>query len=456
MELGSPERMRFSEVTTALIADVDAVARRVHEYRPLPRAVVRRIEEDLLGERVYSSNAIEGSTLDLRETVMILKSGVLGARKRREALEARNLGNAARRLMEWRDAGTDSHTSEHLREIHGLILKEIDDSAAGRFRGPGVVLFGAKHQPPDDSRVPSLVEEMFSILRRTQDAHPIRRAAWTHWALARIHPFVDGNGRTARLWQDLILYEGNLTCAVIRPEDRREYLEALGAADEGEFDPFVSLVAQSLSRAFDKYLVELRRLDEDERFIKELAGEADARLTQVRELSYRRWTRKMEALRTEFEHYAGRISLSSSELQVQVRPYQIVDQTRWENIRSGLGAEQTWFFTMDFRAVERRRTRRYCFFFGKHFWRLGLDDDRDRSEQRVCLLISEDDGTGKGARLDDIPDCPISMREVFIVDEQFVVRRTHLETGNEEYDRNVPAKDIAQTFIKEVVLHRLS
>jgi len=83
MELWLPEQVAVDEVSRGLIADVKVTARSVNDYRPLPGDVVKRIEDDLLGERVYSSNAIEGNTLDLRETVMILKKGILGAKKKR-------------------------------------------------------------------------------------------------------------------------------------------------------------------------------------------------------------------------------------------------------------------------------------------------------------------------------------------------------------------------------------
>lgn len=453
MELVKPIQVSLDNASLALIEDVGEAARRVKEHRPLSPSVVHRIEDDLLGERVYSSNAIEGNTLDLRETVMILKSGVIGAQKRREALEARNLGEAARRIFDWSQSREICHTPDRLCEAHGMILREIDDEWAGRFRGPGVMIAGAKHQPPRESLVPDLVQETMEVLNRVSSPG-VLEAVWAHWAIARIHPFQDGNGRIARLWQDLILYRAGLTFAIIRPADRTVYLDALGAADDGDFNPLVQLVAHRICITFDKYFAAIREEQEHDQFISDLVGEADARADDRRKLSYIRWSRKMEQLRREFETCASRITEASRDIKVQVRPYELIDQTGWENIRGHDRVGRTWFFVIDFFSGQQRR--RYFFFFGFHYWTDGLDNDRDRSEQRVCLLVSEDDGTGQGVTLDKVKNCPITLREVFVAENAFVRKRFDPVSNGDAYDRDISALRIAQDFFREAVLGRLT
>ncbi|MFQ5423173.1 MAG: Fic family protein [Phycisphaerae bacterium] len=454
MDLPCPTEISLDNPSLALIRDVEETARRVNEHRPLPPDVVRRIEDELLGSRVFSSNAIEGSSLDLRETIMILKSGVVGARKKRDAVEARNLGDAARKILEWKDVGQECYTSERLREVHGIIVRQIDDEWAGRYRDFGVMIRAAKYQPPDESLVPSLIDQAMEMLRESTDANAVLAAVWAHWAIARIHPFRDGNGRVARLWQDLVLYQNGLTCAVIRPEDRREYFDALGQADEGDFDPLVQLVAQRISFTFDKYLTAIRDREQEDEFVKQLAAEADSRAADTRKLAYVRWSRRMEQLRWEFEIYASKISDASKDIKIQVRPYDLIDQSRWENIRSRHGAERTWYFIVDCFAGQRRI--RYFFFFGFHYWRDLLDDEHDRSEQRVCLLVSEGEGSGEARRLEDVQGCPVTLREIFIVDGGYVRRRFDPGSGNEVYDRNIAPLEIAKDFFREVVLGRLT
>ncbi len=94
MELLGVEQIGLDEASNALLQDVDETARRVNEFRPLPKATLDGLLRDLLGERVFTSNAIEGNTLDLRETLEVLKSGYIDIPRRREATEARNLGKA--------------------------------------------------------------------------------------------------------------------------------------------------------------------------------------------------------------------------------------------------------------------------------------------------------------------------------------------------------------------------
>jgi len=453
MEFWLPNQIELNGTSKALIQDVEETARRVDEQRPLPDPVVRRINDDLLGERVYSSNAIEGNTLDLRETIVILKQGVLGAKKKREALEVRNLGQAVDAISDWIRTGIDCHTVDKLLQAHRLLFNEIDDEWAGRFREHRVMIRGATHQPPSQEGVRPLVERLMDELREPTNENAILRATWAHWAIARIHPFHDGNGRMARLWQDLVLHQSKLTCAVIRPEDRRQYLEALGEADEGEFNPIAQLVAQRASSTFDRYLIELRKEDELKDWVTDLVGEVDTRLEEKRKLDYMRWARRMTQLRYEFELCTARVTDSTTELGVQIRPFDIIDQSRWENIGSGVGAEQTWFFKMEF--SRGRERRRYFFFFGRHFWG-ECDTDRDRAEPRVSLLISEDAGGGHASRLDQIPDCPLEAREVFVTDDEFVRKREDCVTGKTVYDRNVSALRIAQDFIRDVVLHRMT
>jgi len=453
MELWRPDQIALNETTNALIEDVAETARRVNEHRPFPEEVVRRINYELLGERVYSSNAIEGNTLELRETRMILEKGISGVKKKREAKEARNLGEAIKRVANWIEAEAVPYDVDRFLEIHKLILQDIKDEWAGELRTQRVMIHGAKHQPPNHALVGALLERGLDFSRQPGETGALVNAAWVHWAIARIHPFMDGNGRVARLWQDFVLLRRELTCAIIRPEDRRHYLDALGDADAGEFNPLVQLTANPVAATFDRYLVELGRTAAFEEWVTEVAGEVDERASEKALLAYTRWKRKMEQVRQEFELCAAKVSGASKRLRIQVERYPVIDQTQWQNIRDGIGAERTWFFRVDFASGDRRV--RYYFFFGKHFWR-DLDDERERAEQRVSLLISEDSGTGEAERLDKLEDCPITIREIFVVDDRLVCRNVDAGSSEARHERDVSALRIAQDFIREVALTRLT
>ena len=455
MELWLPEQVAVDEVSRGLIADVKVTARSVNDYRPLPGDVVKRIEDDLLGERVYSSNAIEGNTLDLRETVMILKKGILGAKKKREATEARNLADAARQAATWIDAAGTCHTSANLRRIHAAILRDIDDQWAGRFRDKRVMIQGATHQPPDASLVEALVERTLEQLRSPSGGiDTIVLAAWAHWAISRIHPFYDGNGRVARLWQDLVLSQGGLTCAIIRPEDRRRYLDALGQADEGDLNPLVQLVAERVARTFDVYLSKIAEDQETNQFVRTIVGETDARIAEHRTLAYQRWARRMEQLALEFELLAGLVTDASNTIRIQVHRLEIIDQTTWENLRAGRRGGSTAFFRIDLACAN--RFLRYFFFFGKHYWSADLDTQEERSENRVCLMVSEKVGDHEAVRLDAVDQPAVTLREVFVVDDRLVRKRFDIEQSQDVYDRDVSPRTVARDFLGEVVLHKLT
>ncbi|UCE58503.1 MAG: Fic family protein [Phycisphaerales bacterium] len=459
MDFWYPNEIELDQASKALLGDVEDTARQINELRPIPADVIRRIQDGLLGMRVFASNAIEGNTLDLRETVMVLETGEISGRRKREHCEARNLGNAARMITGWVDDDVSCHTVERMLQVHKTLLRDISDDQRGRFRDARVMITGATYQPPPASEVPTHVEQLLDHLTHpgdaTGDSMTVLLATWAHWGIARIHPFFDGNGRMARLWQDLVLLQGRLTCAIIRPEDRKDYLEALGQADEGDFNPLTQMVAQRVLLTFDEYLAEFRKDARLDSWVETLVQETDVRLEERRKLLYMQWSRMMEQLRLEFEVCASRITDASTAIRIQVRPYDLIDQRSWENIASGSGAKQTWFFTVDCSC--RGKRWRYFFFFGKHFWS-GLDSDGDRAENRVCLLISEGDASGeKPVRLDQEDyRGPVTLREVFIVDRSLVRKRVNPATGELVYDRDASPLQIAQDFLGDVVSHRLT
>jgi len=453
MELFLPDQISLNDVSRAVVGDVEETARRVNEYRPLPPDVVRRIQDELLPERVHHSNAIEGNTLEFRETKMILETGQLIPSKRREALEARNLGEAVRKLAEVRVDDMSIHTEQRLLEIHGIVLRDINDQWAGRFRDHGVKIRGATWRPPDHEVVPTLVDRVLERLATKGDEAGLLMGVWAHWALAAIHPFSDGNGRTARLWQDLVFYQRGLTCPIVQAHERREYFDAIQSADEGHFDPLLQFIGTRMLRTFDRYLAELGKEKEADTWAETLGGEADERAAQIRQREYMVWERTMNRLRFEFVVHAAKIAERSREISVQVREYPIIDQPAWENLARGFGAGRTWFFTVDFKRA--RAFRRYCFFFGKHFW-----SDADNSDERkagACLLVSEFDSSNTQAvRLDEVAGCPIRLREVFVAGGAFVRRRLDLEKNEQVYDRNIDPGLIAREFFQDVILHRLT
>ena len=454
MELLPLNSFAINSATSNLIDDVDGLAERVNGFRPFASELVAAVHEKLFAERVYSSNAIEGNTLTLRETVEVLKTGYIGGRRKREGTEARNLGEAVKHLESVLLRDDAPHSTAKLLHLHGILLKDIVPEA-GVLRTDRRMITGATYQPPRPELVPELVRELLAALSAVTDVHPVVMATWAHWALARVHPFVDGNGRIARLWQDLVLLRAKLSPAIIRLQDRDQngYYDALSAADGGDLNLLAQLIAQRVASTLEQYIAAQQQSAELTDWASRIAGEAAVRAAEQRKANYLRWSRVMESLRNDFQRCAAKIT--SSGIEVQFRAYPLIEEVAWENIRVGIGAKQTWFFSLSFR--DDGRPLRYIFFLGKHFW-TPFDNDREHSEPRVALLISEQSGQDDARMLGDIPGCPITLRELFAVDSDIVAVRCAPGTDGEpttEYDRDSSQVKLAQEFIEQVLFRRI-
>jgi Fic family protein len=455
MDLLLPNQFDISAATRSLIVDVNDLARKVNDFRPLTPDLVDAVHQKLFAERVYSSNAIEGNTLSLRETIEILKGGHISQRRKREGSEALNLGKAVEFLESVLLHEADPYTLERLKELHAILLKDIEPQA-GEFRQDRRMITGAAYQPPRPELVADLMRRVFETVKQDRDSGPIKLASWVHWAIARVHPFEDGNGRIARLWQDLLLLKAQLAPAIIRLQDRDQngYYDALSAADGGDLNPLTQLIAQRTAATLEEYIAAQQQATELKDWASKMAVEAELRFADSRKASYLRWSRIMESLRDDFQRCAAKITATG--LEVQFRAYPTIDELAWNNIRNGIGAKQTWFFTLTFRRGT--RNLRYLFFFGKHFWKV-QDTEVETAEPRVALLISEQEADREGQVLYNIPNCPIALREVFAVGSE-IVGVTMLPGGNPEkdaiYARNASGLKLAQDFIEHVILRRLA
>lgn len=233
--------------------------------RPLPEDVVRNLRERLLVEWTYHSNAIEGNTLTLSETKVVLEGITVGGRSLREHFEVINHAEAIGFIEDL--VSKDARITEfEIKQIHQLVLKNIRERDAGSYRTINVFIQGSPHTPPMNSLVPGLMRNLLEWLEvEGQTLHPIERAANFHHRFAHIHPFVDGNGRTARLLMNLILMKEHYPPAIIRQEDRLRYYTALREADETRHtEPLILLISEAVERMLNAYLWALGLNDKEE------------------------------------------------------------------------------------------------------------------------------------------------------------------------------------------------
>lgn len=233
---------------------------RLAALRPLSLESVASLAAAFDVRMVYESNSIEGNTLTLRETEIVLSKGVtVSGKPLKDHLEAVNLMKAWEQVKSL--AQPDAILSERdLLDLHRIVLTSVEDQHAGSYRSSSVRIAGAKMLPPNPVKVPDLMEELFTETAAISD--PIERAAKLHHGIARIHPFTDGNGRTARLAMNFILLAAGYPPVSIPTELRQNYYQALEAADEGDSATWLQFLTDQLNHELDEWLSALEAASE--------------------------------------------------------------------------------------------------------------------------------------------------------------------------------------------------
>lgn len=234
--------------------EVDKLKKKLDSKRPIPKETLRSLEETINLEWTYNSNGIEGNTLTLRETQVVLEGITVGGKSIKEHLEVINHEKA---ILYLNDLVKENNpiTEWNIKSIHQLILKDIDDKNAGRYRRENVTIKGVAHIPPDYLKVPELMEKLVLNYENWKEFHPIIQAALLHGELVKIHPFVDGNGRTSRLLMNLDLMNHGLNPVIIKKEDRLEYYNALDKAHTTkDYTDFIKLITKLEIEILKKYL----------------------------------------------------------------------------------------------------------------------------------------------------------------------------------------------------------
>ncbi|OGO93083.1 MAG: cell filamentation protein Fic [Coxiella sp. RIFCSPHIGHO2_12_FULL_44_14] len=225
------------------------------QYRPLPKALVRNLDEWFRIELTYTSNAIEGNTLTRQETALIVEKGLtVGGKTLIEHLEATNHAHAIDWVKMQINRKPKDLSEKDILRIHDIILKGIDDENAGHYRRVAVRISGSTVVLPNPRKVPDLMSEFINYLKQA-DLHPVELAAEAHYRLVTIHPFSDGNGRTARLLMNIILMMNGYPMAIIRKSDRLAYISALEKAQlGGSKQDYFNLISKAVDRSLEIYL----------------------------------------------------------------------------------------------------------------------------------------------------------------------------------------------------------
>ena len=234
--------------------EVDKLNELLISKRPISKETLKSLKESINLEWTYNSNGIEGNTLTLRETQVVLEGITVGGKTLKEHLEVINHEQA---ILFLDDLVKDKEpiSEWNIKNIHQLVLKKIDDNNAGKYRNENVTIKGATHVPPDYLIVPELMEKLILNYENWDRYHPIIKAALLHGELVKIHPFVDGNGRTSRLVMNLSLMNSGYLPVIVKKDKRLEYYNALDKAHTTyDYTDFIKLVNELEIEMLNKYL----------------------------------------------------------------------------------------------------------------------------------------------------------------------------------------------------------
>jgi len=236
--------LAFTAPDSGLQAMLDHADQQASRYRQAVglNQILPNTLEAFRVELTYHSNAIEGSTLSLRDTQLVLEGlSPTAGKPMRELYEARNHDRALRLIQQW--TKPEPITEDQLREVHRTIMTDVDVAGAGHYRPGRVLITGTRFVPPGSHKFAELIP---LLLERSSlnTNHIILRAAELHYNLVAVHPFADGNGRTARLMMNLLLLQHGFPLTIVPVERRPEYLAALEATNAGESTPLVHFVAE--------------------------------------------------------------------------------------------------------------------------------------------------------------------------------------------------------------------
>lgn len=228
---------------------IDANRTRINARSPLTADELRELDQYYKIGATYSSNALEGNSLTLTETKVLLEDGItVGGKPIKDLYEATGHARAYDFMLEVARSENIEFSESMIRELHRLFYIGIDSDQAGRYRDHQVFITGTDYIPPAPEELPELMADFIAELNEKKNTlHPVLFAAFAHRRLVDIHPFTDGNGRTARLLMNLIFVNKGYCVVSIPPILRVDYISALIAAqrvDNPSDEPFNTLIAE--------------------------------------------------------------------------------------------------------------------------------------------------------------------------------------------------------------------
>ena len=246
---------------TDRIADNDRLRGEIRQHRPLKREALKQLREYFRVGLTWSSNALEGNSLTETETKIVIEEGItIGGKPLKDHYEAIGHAEAFDHLQTL--VKRKEISEPDILKLHKLFYYRIDQSNAGRYRKHNVVVTGTDFVFPPPSHLKKLMSDFVAEMPAMRiSKHPIEFAAWLHLRLVTIHPYVDGNGRTARLLMNLALLQEGFPITIIPPVLRGEYLISVRQGNSGNLEPFSMLLSNMVWESQRDYLRLLQNLE---------------------------------------------------------------------------------------------------------------------------------------------------------------------------------------------------
>ena len=242
------------------LGDNDILQGKIRAHRPLDAYEIKQLKEYFRIGLTYTSNAIEGNSLTESETKVVLEDGItIGGKPLKDHFEA--IGHSEAFDLLYKLAKRQDITEDDILGLHRLFYYRIDSETAGKYRERNVIITGTDFIPPGPTEVPKAVQEFLSNLPSLRQLHPVEYAAMLHLNLVTIHPFIDGNGRTARLLMNLALLQSGYPITIIPPIIRGDYISVLRDSNKGDNKPFINFISCCVWESQKEYLRLLESLD---------------------------------------------------------------------------------------------------------------------------------------------------------------------------------------------------
>lgn len=387
--------------------DLSVLSERVQNMRAQGRLspdVLHRIRKFFRIKNIYHSNAIEGNVLEVGETRQVVEHGLtITGIPLKDQAEARNLSYALDFLEELARNIDAPITETDVRQIHTLVLKGISEEA-GSYRSEPVIIGGSDYSPPSPESIRGEMEKFGRWLSENSIPAPdafasvrgLIAAAAAHTWFVTVHPFIDGNGRVARLLMNLMLMRYGYPIAVITKEDRLRYYDALEHSQASDLTPFIVLVAECIEESLEEYEVAAEEQREQIEWAASLAQRFTKPERNRAENEYEVWKNAMELLKSHVQQTVNvLIDQVEGHLNVFLKDFGNLNFEKYYALRQGESAKRTWFFRVDFRIKE--RTARYLFFFGHASYKI-----RGRCDVTLHVAREEPPNSFNYERLDGI------------------------------------------------------